>query len=152
MKDNHITINKRQHLAKHIDKRLRFRFRLYFLISIVMLGFVFYDIATAKIIIEFALLGIIAGIIVGVISSRMFHITWSHDANKVVSQLDKFGIIILILYILFELERSNIVGIFIQGPQIGSVSFSVLTGVMIGRVIGTRGKILQVLKEQKIFF
>ena len=142
----------RRHFVHHLDKRLRFRLRIYFFVALFMLAFVIFDVATAKINILFALVSIIIGIIVGVLSSRMFRISWSHNANKVVSQLDLFGVVILVLYILFEIKRNAIVGFFVQGPQVGAVSFAIISGIMIGRVLGTRGKIIQVLKEQKVFF
>jgi hypothetical protein len=92
-----------------------------------------------------------AGIVVGIVSARMFHISWNKDAKKIVSRLDEYGVIILVLYILFELKREWIVSNFVQGAIIGPTSFSLLTGIMIGRVLGTRGRIVQVLREQKVF-
>jgi hypothetical protein len=97
------------------------------------------------------LIGLISGIIIGVISARMFHISWNHDAKKIVSQLDVFGGLILVLYILFEFFRNKIISHFIYGPAVGGVSISLITGMMIGRFLGTRGRIIQVLKEQKVF-
>ncbi len=73
------------------------------------------------------------------------------DAKKVVSRLDTFGIGILILYFLFEILRGNIVGFFTHDVQVATTGFAVLAGIMFGRVLGTRGKIIEVLEEQKVF-
>jgi hypothetical protein len=134
----------------HVDKKIKFRLRLYFIISIVMVLVIFYDIFKSIISIQLAMLGIIVGIIIGIISARMSNISWDKDANKIVSSLDRFGIIFSVIYVIFAIFRSKLIGFFVHGPVVGAVSFSVVAGVMIGRVIGTRGKIIKVLKEQRI--
>lgn len=139
----------RKHIH-HVDKRLKFSLRLYFIISIVMLAIVSYDIFKSILSIEFALFGIIFGIGAGIISSRMNHLSWNHDGQKIVSRLDTFGIIILAFYIVFAIFRAKIIELFVQGPVVGAISFSIISGIMIGRVIGTRGAILKVLEEQGI--
>jgi Kef-type K+ transport system membrane component KefB len=100
---------------------------------------------------DLGILGFAIGIMIGIVSSRMFHISWNHDAEKVVSRFDRFGIIVLIFYILLKLSREKIINYFAQGFEVGTIGFAVLAGIMIGRSLGTRGKILQILKEQKIF-
>lgn len=80
----------------------------------------------------------------------MFHTSWNDDAKKIVSRLDMFGGGILILYILFEILREQIVGYFTHDVQVGTVGFAVLAGIMFGRVLGTRGKIIEILKEQNL--
>jgi hypothetical protein len=81
----------------------------------------------------------------------MFHISWDKNAKKVVSRLDIFGGVVLAAYILFEIEREHFVSLFIHGPTVAAVSFTVLAGVMIGRVLGTRGRIRTILKDQRVF-
>lgn len=139
------------HHLHHLDKRLKFRLRIYFVIAIIMLGIVFYNFIIGKIGLSFSVFGILMGIFVGIISARMYHISWNHNASKVVGRLDLFGIFILVFYIIFELSRERIVSYFVQGPTVGAISFSILAGIMIGRVLGTRGRIIKVLQQQKIF-
>lgn len=146
---NHIV--SREHARKHIDKRLRIRLRLYFLIAAIMVGIVIFNWAIGKLSLIFSLLGIGGGLIIGIVSSRMFHISWDHDAQKVVSQFDLFGGIILAGYIVFEISREWLFSQYIHGAIAGAITFAFIAGVMIGRVLGTRGKIRQVLKEQKVF-
>jgi len=141
-------INKHQH---HIDKRPRFRLRLYFLIAFVLIAIFLFNIIRGQLVASYGILGMIGGIIVGIFSSRMYHISWNNDSEKVVGKLDLYGIIVLILYVLFEIFRDNIVTYITHGFEVGTIGFAVLAGIMIGRVMGTRGKITQVLKEQKVF-
>lgn len=136
--------------AHHVDKKLRFRLRLYSIISLVMLGVVLYDIFQKTLPLEFATFGILIGLVLGIISARRYHLSWDKDAKKIVSRLDLIGIIILVLYIGFVIVRSKLIGIFVQGPVVGAVSFSITAGVMIGRVVGTRNAIIEILREREI--
>lgn len=137
--------------SHHLNKRLRFRLRLYFLISLVLIGILLYNILRGALRIDYGLFGLVTGVGIGIISSRMFRISWNKNAKKVVSQLDTFGIGILILYFLFEILRGTIVSFFTNGVQVSTVGFAVLAGIMFGRAMGTRGKIIEVLEEQRIF-
>ena len=135
---------------QHIDKKLMFRLRLYVLISLVMLGIVLYEIFIKTLTLEFAIIGILIGLFIGVITARMRHLSWDHDAQKIVSRLDEVGIIILVLYIAFVIVRSKLIGYFVAAPMVGAVGFSITAGVMIGRVVGTRNAIMEILKEREI--
>jgi hypothetical protein len=140
-----------RHHAKHIDTKLRFRLRIYIAISIILVGLLIYNVATGALRIDLGLLGLAGGILIGIVTSRMFHTSWNHDTQKVVSRLDIFGVGILILYIFFELFRDPIVGYFTHDTQVGTVGFAVLAGSMFGRVLGTRGQIMKILREQEVF-
>lgn len=142
------SLNKHYH---HLDKRLQFRLRLYFLISLILLGVLIFNIARGALRFDYGLLGLAAGIVVGIVTSRMFHISWNKDTKKIVSRLDAFGIGVLILYIVFEVFREKIVGYFTHDFEVATVGFAVLAGSMFGRILGTRGKIIEILKEQRVF-
>jgi hypothetical protein len=143
--------DKRKKAIKYIDKKLRNRLRIYFVISIILIVVVVYEITSRLVPFTFALLGVGVGILLGIVTARMFHLSWNHDAKKIVSRLDIFGGVILMLYIIFAIFRSQIISYFIHGSAVGGVSISIVMGIMIGRVLGTRGKIIKILKEQKIF-
>jgi hypothetical protein len=136
--------------AYHVDKKLRFRLRLYALISLVMLGIVLYEIFIKILPLEFAAVGILVGLLVGIVTARRYHLSWDKDAKKIVSRLDLVGIIILVLYIGFVIIRSRLIGIFVQGSVVGAVGFSITAGVMIGRVVGTRNAIIEILRKREI--
>jgi uncharacterized protein (DUF697 family) len=136
--------------AHHIDKKLRFRVRLYSLISLVMLGIVLYEIFIKILPLPFAVAGIFVGLFIGIITARMRHLSWDKDAKKIVSRLDIVGIVILVLYLSFVMVRSRLIGYFVAAPMVGAVGFSITAGIMIGRVIGTRNAIIEILKEREI--
>jgi len=115
-----------------------------------MLGVVLYEIFIKILPLEFAVVGIFIGLLLGIISARMYHLSWNHDAKKIVSRLDVIGIIILVLYMGFVIVRSRLIGYFVAAPVVGAVGFSTTAGVMLGRVIGTRNAIIEILKEREI--
>jgi hypothetical protein len=115
-----------------------------------MFGIVLYDIFQNTLPLEFAVIGILIGLGIGIISARMRHLSWDKDAKKIVSRLDVVGVIILVLYMAFVIVRSRLIGIFVAAPVVGAVGFSITAGVMLGRVIGTRNAIIEILKEREI--
>lgn len=137
--------------TKHIDTKLRNRLRLYFAISLVLLMVVLYDVFTQVMPLLYALIGLVIGGGMGLIASRMFHLSWDRDGRKIVSRMDIFGIIILMLYILTSLFRRSVIGYFVHGPAITGVTFALLTGIMFGRVFGMRGRIIRILKDRHVF-
>jgi hypothetical protein len=134
----------------HLDRKLRIRLQIYFLISLVFLGIFIYNIARGALRIDFGLIAMAAGVVIGAFTSRMFHTRWDKDAAKVVSRIDMYGIVILALYIAFEIFRGKIIGYVTHDFEVGTIGFALLAGIMFGRVLGTRGRIIEILKEQKI--
>lgn len=141
----------REKHGRHIDKKLRNRLRLYALLAIGLIGVVIVEVALGFVPWLFAVIGVGIGIGIGLVSSRMYHLSWDHDGRKIVSRMDMFGIIILVLYMLSALLRRTVISYFVHGPAITGVSIAIATGIMIGRVFGMRGRIIQVLKEQDVF-
>jgi len=132
---------------KHLDKKLRYRLTVYFIISFALVGIVIYHIIVDQVSTFFPLLGLAIGVGIGVVMSRMFHITWDHGAKKAISHMDEFGILILVVYIVFAFYRDDIIGRLVHGPAFVATSFAVLTGLMIGRLIGIRDRIKVVVTE-----
>jgi hypothetical protein len=139
-----------KHARKHIDKRLRSRLRLYLILAAVMVGIVISNWLRHRLSLEFSIIDMVAGVMVGIISSRMFHISWDHDAQKVVSQMDLLGGIVLGTYIVFEITREVLFNHYLASLALAA-TLAFAAGTMIGRVLGTRGKIVKILREQGVF-
>lgn len=135
----------RGHYNKHVDKRLRFRVTLYYVIALVMIAVVLFDVAKGEVVFWLAGVGVIVGCVIGLFASRMFHISWNMQDSKIVSRFDKFGIIILILYGLFSFERRAVLGLFVHGQGLAAFSLSVVAGTMFGRAVGTGRAIRKLL-------
>lgn len=139
----------RKHV-KHLDRKLRFRLRIYFLVSIILLGAVLFEILTSRVNLLLALIGLLVGGFIGVIAARRFLLSWDKNEKKVIAELDFIGGVILVLYIASAIFRSRIIGHFVQGSYVTGTSLSVVTGIMIGRVFGTGHKIVEILQKQRI--
>lgn len=134
-----------------MQTRLWTRLRMYFVIFLVMLGGVVVDTLvtnTGPILVGVGLLG---GVVVGVVVSRMYRLDWDHSAAEVVSRIDKIGLAVLVLYLLFALSRSWLIGHWVQGTALGPVGLSVVCGVMLGRVVGMSHGIRSVLVEAGVY-
>lgn len=134
----------------HLDKRLLYRLIMYAIISVVMIGIVGYDISILHVSLMLAIGGILIGVGIGFFSSRSSKLMYDKELKKVISRMDLFGGVILGLYIAFSLYRKNLIGYFVHGPSVAAVSFALVAGVMMGRIIGLRRRIKQVLTEEKI--
>lgn len=135
---------RRKH-AKHLDKKLRFRLRIYFAVSIILLGVVVFEILTGRVSLYLAPIGLVIGVAVGVAAARMFLLSWDKDAKRVISRLDALGIIILVLYILSAIFRGKIIGDFVPRYYVSGTGLAIVAGIMIGRVFGTGHKIVKIL-------
>lgn len=132
---------------KYLDKRLFTRVR----ILIIFAGGFFAATIYVVLIIRFDLLwaatSILLGIMVGIVVSRMFHLSWDDENQHVVSNMDWIGAIIFVLYIIFIIGRSVILGYWVHGATYFGVIFSITAGVMIGRIMGTRHTILKIKED-----
>jgi hypothetical protein len=140
-----------RHHAKHIDKKLQRRLRVYFILSAILLVVLAVNMVRHQLGLVYGLSGLLSGLVLGIISSRMFRLSWDKDAARVVSRFDAFGIGVLVVYVLIEVFRNSIISYFTHGDQVTTTGLAVLAGIMIGRGLGTRGRIMQLLKEQGVF-
>lgn len=138
---------KKKH-KKHLHSRVILNLRIFYLISVILIGVVIYEILTNRVSLSLALNSVTVGTIVGIFTARMYLFSWDKDAKKVIQRLDMFGIIILVIYILASVFRGKIIGQFVTPDYVTGASLSIATGLMIGRAIGTGNKIIKILKEQ----
>ncbi len=135
--------NSRRHL---IDRKLVTRLRLFSMIALVMLGVILVDIVRHEISFLLAGSGLLIGVVVGIIVSRMGRLSWDEGAGKVISQIDWVGAVILVLYIGFTLTRNWLFGHWVQGAMLGVFTLAITAGSMIGRVFGMRYGIRKTLE------
>jgi len=145
------SLNIKEHPAKkHIDRKLIFRIRIFYLIGIILTGLMLYDVLEGIIGIELSLGGFLLGLFIGFLATRMFIIHWHDERAKVVSRFDTIGIIIMLFYVAFSVSRSWLFGHWIHGAVLTAFTYSILAGIMIGRIAGMRLKIKDILSEQFI--
>ena len=144
-------LNIKEHPAKkHIDRKLIFRIRIFYLIGIILTGLMLYEVLEGIIGIELSLGGFLLGLFLGFLATRMFIIHWHDEGAKVVSRFDTIGIIIMLLYVAFSASRTWLFGHWIHGSVLTAFTYSILAGIMIGRIVGMCLKIKNILSEKSI--
>jgi hypothetical protein len=80
--------------------------------------------------------------------------TQSHTSNiinnKPLLLFDTLGFFVLLLYMAFSVSRTWLFGHWIHGSVLTAFTYSILAGVMLGRIVGMRLKIKNILAEQSI--
>jgi len=120
---------------------------MFLLIMTIMCGIVVYDVVTA-VIGWLALAGIAVGVALGYVVGYLSELRWHEETSKVIGRMDKVGGVALALYMLFSFSRRWIFGHWIHGPALTAFSFSIVMGVMLGRFLSTRTKIIRILKNE----
>lgn len=131
--------------------KLRRSLRIYFVVSIIVLTLVIYDMFRDHANPFLVLVGLVVGILVGKMFTRIYKISWDEKGSNVIQHMDIFGIVLIILYIAFDLSREHLVEIFIHDGSIASVSLALLAGALYGRVLGSITVIRRVIRDEKIF-
>ena len=73
---------------KHLDKKLRRRMIMYFIMSVIILGVVIYEFIITSISRRLALVAIAVGLGIGLLTHRMFKIYRHEDEAKIMSRID----------------------------------------------------------------
>lgn len=141
-------LSKRKEVGRFVHKKLLFRLRRLAIIFLIITGVLIYELSQHYIAGYLALFGFMLGMVIGLLVSRRMHnISWDAETNKAVTKMDRLGIVILVLYLLFAISRHWILSHWLQGYALTAFSLSVAAGGMLGRLWNTRQKIRQVLKQ-----
>jgi hypothetical protein len=139
---------KSKNLAKNfLDKRLYTRLRLLTVLSIALTAATIFEVVVNGLNNLLAVEGIIIGLLVGIVVSRMFSLSWDDETNQVISNMDWIGAIIFLFYLIFMIGRTFLVGYWTSGTTYFGIIISITAGVMIGRIIGTRHSISKIRKD-----
>lgn len=142
-------LSKRKEVGRYVHRKLLFRLRRLAVIFLIITGVLIYEVSQNYAAGFFAIFGLLVGMIIGLLVSRRMHnISWDIETNKAVTKMDRIGIIILVLYLLFAISRHWIFSHWLQGYALSAFSLSVASGGMLGRLWNTRQKIRQILKRE----
>lgn len=143
--------NRNKSFKHHVHPVLQNRIRLFLLMEGIMLTIVLWNILEGYISIPLALIGAAIGAVVGFFSSRMFHLSWSKNGKQIVGQIDRTGWIILVIYTLYGSIRLFLFESVIHTEYpILAITLVFVSSELIFRVLGLRGKILRILKEERV--
>lgn len=131
-----------------VHRKLIFRLRMFAVLFAAMAALIIYDVSENIIEVPLAIAGIALGLVVGFTVGYLANIIWHPETNKVMTRIDRAGIVILVLYLSFSFSRKWLFGHWIHGPALTAFCFSIASGVTLGRLLSMRFQIRQILKEQ----
>ncbi len=82
-----------------------------------------------------------------IVAKRMHKITWDEEADKVIGKMDRVGIFILIIYILFAVTRRWIFSHWLGGHALSAFVLSISCGAIISRLWFIRKQIRNTLRK-----
>ncbi|MEO7961396.1 MAG: hypothetical protein ABIR19_07610 [Ginsengibacter sp.] len=146
-------LSSRKEVTVFVHKKLLFRLRrlaIFFLVAISFLG---YEIAKDGEAFYFAILGILMGILIGYVAGNKMHsIKWDNEAMKVVSKMDRVGIVVLVIYILFSISRRWIFSHWLTGNLLTTFILAISCGTISSRLWFVRRKIRETLKREGFLY
>ena len=137
-------------IRKHTHPRLQMQFVLFTIIAIVMLGVVIYDVVNQGASLWLIVIGVLVGGIIGYALSWAFKIRWHEDTKRVIQNADRLSFLLIALYIVVRTGGQQLLGHYVHGPMLVALLYSVIAGVMIGRVIALGRRVGRVLKTKKL--
>ena len=140
----------RSDLKEFMDSKLVNKLRLYTLILVLMILIVSIEVIKTNFSIEFAIIGFFLGMIVGIIITRIYKLSWDSSTNNVIGTVDIVGVIILVSYLIFVFTRTYYIGQWVHGTPLLAFILSITAGTMFGRIINTRRDVFKILKALQI--
>lgn len=134
----------------YLDKRLVRRLRIYTVVMLIMLLVIIFEVLRGAFTAAWAGGGILIGLGIGTIISRMYSLKWDEDTSQVISRIDWIGAVILVCYLIFVFTRTHYLSYWIHGTPLLGLIFSLTAGTMLGRVLSTEHGIKKILKTWDI--
>lgn len=94
-------------------------------------------------------IGVVVGYLLGLVASRMISLSWNNEGHRVVGRMDVAGAIVLVLYVLLDVNRTRLVSQFAAGDLRAAISHAVLAGLFLGQLVGTAkgmGRVIATLR------
>src|ERR1700744_1765087 len=118
----------RTHLDEHVHRRLRNRVRIYLGLAVVIVFVIAYRLIFEGGNLLYPLIALALGLVIGIVVSRMFSISWDTDSEKVVSRMDIYGTLFLVAYVAFEITGEYFIRQWFSGPEVLDVILSLAGG------------------------
>jgi hypothetical protein len=130
--------SRRDILREAVDRRLRTQLRIFLVVFAVTVIVTIERVVAWRVNPLWALAGFAVGLAIGVALARSKPLTWDATARRVVAGNTVLGVVLIGLYLVFALEKSDILGRWISDAQIvGVVAVAITSGVMWGRLLTT---------------
>ncbi len=139
---------RRKVIKKDVEPRLIRRLKIFAIIITIILIIEIYKVLLGKTNISLAIFGFLIGITIGLITGKISKIIWDPETEKVVSRLDKIGIIFLIFYVCVAIGKRWLFGHWLHGTDLGTFTLTFIAGVFLGRLFTMIKRIKQVLRKK----
>ncbi len=141
-------LSSRKEVGTYVHKKLLFRLRRLAIFFIVVTGILIYEISNNYIAVYLSFAGFITGFTIGyIVGKKMHKISWDEEASKVIGKMDRVGIIVLIIYLLFAITRRWIFSHWLEGHTLSAFVLSISCGAIISRLWFVRRKIRDELRK-----
>jgi hypothetical protein len=124
---------------------------MYLIVTIVIFAAIVIEVLAGRFGLALALIGVCIGLLVGIIVSRSYRLSWDEETNNVIGRIDWIGAILLVCYLVFVFTKSYFAGFYVQGAALFAVVLGITAGTMLGRVLGTRRGINKLLKTLETY-
>ncbi len=135
---------------QNVDTKLIFRQRIFIVVIFILIIISVVNVFEGKISALLAVSGFLISAIIGLVLSRIFKILWHEEKGKVIYQLDKLSITLLVIYIIIEIGRKWFLEHWLTGAALSAFGLIVLMGLLSGRFLGTMIKIKRVLEDENV--
>ena len=135
---------------KHqVHTSLQRRLRIFIVMGVIIILVMVSDVVRGLLPVWIAGISLLLGSIIGLVSSRIFNLTWDKDGEQVVGKIDVIGWVVLGAYILFEVARSILVQHWLPA-EATAITFAFIGPALITRVLSLRGRIITILKNEEV--
>lgn len=149
-KDDQSKIRYDRSKIEKIDPKLIKRLRIYLVVLFAILAVITFEVLTGQFSIQWALVGIVIGFMIGIIVSRMYNISWDEETNTVVGEIDRIGVVILVGYLIWEITKSNFLGYWFEGNILFAIILGITAGSMLARILSNKRNIEQILEALEL--
>ena len=137
-------------IRKHVHPRLQLQFVIFIIIAIIMFGIVSYDVVSQGVSLWLVVIGAVVGAAIGYGVAWAFKIQWHDDSKRVVQNTDRFSFILIGLYIVLRVGAQQELGKYVHGQMLAALLYSLIAGLMVGRVVALSSRVSKVLQKKKI--
>jgi multisubunit Na+/H+ antiporter MnhE subunit len=116
----------------------------------LMLVVIAFEVLRGNFSIQWAFGGIIIGLVIGTIVSRMYKLSWDEETNTIISNVDIIGAVILVGYLIWELTKSQFLGYWIDGNTLFAVILGITAGSMLARVLTNKRNMEEIMEALEI--
>jgi hypothetical protein len=141
---------KGKNAKKYVERKLMRRLRIFFVVFIILIGVIIYEISQQYLEASACVGAMMLGMLSGAVFVRRKRIYWEEETSQIIARMDRIGIGLLIIYILFSVIRHFFLHNWLHGHRLTAFSLSLTAGAMLGRLLSIRSQVRQILKERDI--